>query len=257
VTSGSPVISRSGTVDSDSWKIRLTRLGRRDWRTPVFFEIVSREINARSGATRPTVLDIGCGLGFDGEVRFQEALSVQAGRFIGIEPDVTVDPPTFFSQVYRTTFEDAPIAHGSVDVAYAIMVMEHVADPDAFWSRLHEVLAPGGVFMAFTVNGSHWFAPLTRFLSVTRLKTRYLNVVQGERGTERYEDYPVYYRTNTLKQIKRVARGFRSVETLVFGATGNVASYAPPRLQPLVRTLDTLAYKLFGQPINIFIRAER
>jgi 2-polyprenyl-3-methyl-5-hydroxy-6-metoxy-1,4-benzoquinol methylase len=248
---------RRGTVDVDSCRIRLNRLGPREWRTPVFFEIVSREISIRSGATRPTVLDIGCGLGFDGEVRFQEALSAQAGRFLGIEPDVTVNPPKYFSEVYRTTFEDAPIADSSVDVAYAIMVMEHVADPTAFWSRLHSVLAPGGVFLAFTVNGSHWFAPLTRFLSITRLKTQYLNIVQGQRGIERYVDYPVYYRTNTLKQIKWVARGFRSVETVMFGATGNVASYAPPRLQPLVRTLDKVAYRLFGQSINIFIRAQR
>jgi SAM-dependent methyltransferase len=203
------------------------------------------------------VLDIGCGLGFDGELRFQEALSAQVGRFIGIEPDPTIDPPKVFSEVYRTTLENAPIARGSVDIAYAVMVMEHVADPIAFWSRLYDILAPGGVFVAFSVNGAHWFAPLTRFLSLAKLKTRYLNLVHGERGTERYADYPVYYRTNTANQIKRVARGFRTVETMMFGAAGNVASYAPRRLQPIVRAVDKLAYKLLGQSINILIRAER
>jgi SAM-dependent methyltransferase len=203
------------------------------------------------------VLDIGCGLGFDGELRFQEALSAQAGRFIGIEPDRTIDPPKIFSEVYQTTLEDAPIPHGSIDVAYAVMVMEHVADPAAFWSRLHDILAPGGVFVAFSVNGAHWFAPVTRFMSVTRLKTRYLNLVQGERGTERYADYPVYYRTNTLRQIRRVARDFQTIKTVMFGATGNVAFYAPQALQPVVRSIDKLAYLLFGQSINILIRAER
>jgi SAM-dependent methyltransferase len=243
--------------DGETWRLWLSRLNGTEWRTPVFFEIVSSEIAARSGAARPTVLDIGCGLGFDGEVRFQRALATQAGRFIGIEPDLSVEPPRVFSEVFRTALEDAPIERGSVDVAYAIMVMEHVAQPAAFWARLHEILAPGGVFLAFSVNGGHWFAPVTRLLSATKLKTRYLDLVQGKRGTERYADYPVYYRTNTPEQVRRMARDFRAVNTLPFGATGIVAAYAPPRLRPLVRTLDGVAYRLRGQCINIVIRAER
>jgi SAM-dependent methyltransferase len=244
-------------VEGDAWRTWLARLNSWEWRTPVFFEIVSREIGVRSGATRPAVLDIGCGLGFDGEVRFQQALAAQAGRFIGVEPDFTVDPPQIFSEVHRTTLEDAPIARGSVEVAYAIMVLEHVADPAAFWSRLYDILAPGGVFVAFSVNAAHWFAPLARLLSAMRLKSRYLDLVHGKRGMERYADYPVYYRTNTLRQVRRVAGGFRSIAALPFGPAGIVASYAPRRLRPIVRAADRLAYRLHGQPINIMIRAER
>jgi SAM-dependent methyltransferase len=219
--------------------------------------MVSREIGARAGARRPTVLDIGCGLGFDCEVRYQQALSTQAGRFIGIEPDHTIDPPKFFSEVYHTTLEQAPIAPGSVDVAYAVMVLEHVADPAAFWTRLHEILAPGGVFVAFSVNGAHWFAPIARFMSIIKLKTKYLDLLRGKRGMERYEDYPVYYRTNTVRQLRRFAREFRDLRMDLFGATGNVACYAPTALQPIVRAVDGLAYRLLEQSINIAIRAER
>lgn len=245
--------------EGDEWSVRLARLRTKEWRTPIFFEIVSREIGTRSGARRPTVLDIGCGLGFDTEVRYQQALSTQAGRFIGIEPDPAIEPPKFFSEVYQTTLEEAPIAPGSVDVAYAVMVLEHVADPAAFWSRLHEILAPGGVFVAFSVNGAHWFAPIARFMSIIKLKSKYLDLLRGKRGTgsERYDDYPVYYRTNTARQIRRHARQFRAIRVDLFGATGNVASYAPSRLQPAVRAVDSLAYRLLGQSINIAIRAER
>jgi SAM-dependent methyltransferase len=260
VTSASHPLSplpNTTTGGDDAWRAWLARLDSSEWRTPIFFDIVSSEISTRGGAKRPTVLDIGCGLGFDGELHFQQALSEQAGRFIGIEPDPTVDPPKIFSELYRTTLEDAPIDHGSVDVAYAVMVMEHVADPRAFWSHLHDILAPGGVFVAFTVNGAHWFAPVTRFLSLAKLKSAYLDLVHGHRGTERYVDYPVYYRTNTYKQIKRVARDFRAIETMTFGAVGGVAAYAPPRLRPMVRAVDVLAYRFFRQPINIIIRAER
>jgi SAM-dependent methyltransferase len=241
----------------DGWRTWRSRLNGQEWRTPVFFEIVSGEIRARSGATRPTVLDIGCGCGFDGEARFQEALAAQAARFIGIEPDLNIHPPKIFSEVFRTLLEDAPIARGSVDVAYAIMVLEHVADPVRFWSRLYDILAPGGVFVAFSVNGAHWVAPLTRLLSATRLKTVYLDLLKGKRGSERYADYPVYYRTNTPDQVRRVAGAFRNVETLTFGAIGDAAFYAPQKLRPIVRGADKLAYKLRGQRTNIIIRAER
>lgn len=250
-------LSNNTRDESDAWQAWLARLDKGEWRTPVFFEVISREISARRRARAPTVLDIGCGLGFDSELNFQEALSLQAGRFIGVEPDPTVDPPRVFSELYRTTLENASIESGSVDVAYAVMVMEHIADPAAFWSRLHNILSPGGVFVAFTVNGAHWFASVTRFLSLTKLKTAYLDLVYGDRGTERYADYPVYYRTNTRKQIEHFARGFRSVEMMTFGAVGGVAAYVPPRLQTLVRAVDGVAYRLFRQPINLIIRAER
>jgi len=241
----------------DAWSTWLARLNRGEWRTPIFFEIVSKEIRDRSGTRRPTVMDVGCGRGFDGEVRFQEALSVQAGKFIGVEPDLTIDPPAVFSEVFRLPLEAAGIARGSVDVAYAIMVMEHVADPGAFWSRLYDLLAPGGVFVAFSVNGAHWCAPVTRFMSAVRLKSAYLSLLRGKRGTERVADYPVYYRTNTPEQIAGVVGDFRSIETLPFGAIGDAAFYAPQPLRPLVRAGDRVAYKLRGQRANIIIRAER
>jgi len=223
----------------------------------VFFEIVSSEIQARSGARRPTVLDIGCGCGFDGETRFHQALAAQAGQLIGVEPDRSIPLPKIFSQVFQTPLEDAAIPRGSVDVAYAIMVLEHVANPVRFWSRLHEVLTPGGVFIAFSVNGAHWCSQLIRLMSALRLKTIYLDLLRGKRGSERYADYPVYYRTNTAEQVRRVAREFRTVETLTFGAVGDAAFYAPHSLRPMVRWVDRAAYKWREQRMNIVIRAER
>ena len=100
-------------------------------------------------------------------------------------------------------------------------------------------------------------APIARFMSIIKLKTKYLDLLQGNRGTERYEDYPVYYRTNTVRQIRRHARLVRVIRTYLFGPAGNVASYAPRPLQPMVRAVDSLTHRLLGQSINIAIRAER
>jgi 2-polyprenyl-3-methyl-5-hydroxy-6-metoxy-1,4-benzoquinol methylase len=137
------------------------------------------------------------------------------------------------------------------------MVLEHVAHPAAFWARVYDILAPGGVFVAFSVNGAHWGAPVTRLLGTTRLKSAYLTLLRGKPGADRVADYPVYYRTNTPAQIRRVARDFRSVTTLTCGTVGDVASYAPRRLRPMVRAFDKLAHRITGQPSNIIVRAER
>ena len=98
---------------------------------------------------------------------------------------------------------------------------------------------------------------LLRLRALGDLLPHALDLLQGNRGTERYEDYPVYYRTNTVRQIRRHAREFRAIRTDLFGPAGNVASYAPRPLQPIVRAVDSLTYRLLGQSINIAIRAER
>src|SRR5262245_2500014 len=102
-------------------------------------------------------LDIGCGKGFDTDVPLQRSLARAAGRYIGIEPDPTVTPGDHIQDVRRCLFEQADIPPRSVHVAYAIMVLEHLAEPQPFWDKLHEVLAPGGVFWALTVDARHWF----------------------------------------------------------------------------------------------------
>jgi SAM-dependent methyltransferase len=59
-------------------------------------------------------------------------------------------------QGYRTACFDVAgdltdVAHlrGSFDLAFSRMVFEHVADGEQAWANLHELLAPGGVALAF------------------------------------------------------------------------------------------------------------
>lgn len=235
----------------------LQQLAQGHWRTPVYYEMVSAEAAQFERRGKPTILDIGCGKGFDGELRYQELLAERAGRYIGIEPDRSIDIPNVFTEVFKTSFEEAPIPAASVHIAYAVMVMEHIESPLSFWSRLHEILAPGGVFLGFSVNGAHWFAMVSRLFCLTKLKTRYLNLRYGMRGTNRYEDYPVYYRTNTRTQIMRFAKGFHSVEVVPYGPVGSVAEYAPAILQTAVRAFDGAAYRLRRHRINLIVRAVR
>ncbi len=136
---------------------------------------------------------------------------------------------------------------GSIDVAFAVMVLEHLADPARFWGKLWEVLRPRGVFWGLTIDARHWFCHASLFAERLKLKDLYLNVLFGKRGTQRYENYPTYYRTNSPQQILPCVRRFRSCEFINFAREGQLRFYFPRVLHPLANWLDRRAVRN-GQP---------
>jgi hypothetical protein len=89
------------------------------------------------------------------------------------------------------------------------MVLEHLPRPRAFWDKLHEVLANGGVFWGMTVDARHLFSRLSLWSSRLRIKELYLDHVLGrKRGDSWYKNYPTHYRTNTPRQIMQFAQAF-------------------------------------------------
>jgi SAM-dependent methyltransferase len=229
----------------DSWKTYLDRYRHGECRDRIFHDLVLED--ARRLGKGLTFLDIGCGRGFDGDVPLQQAVARAAGRYIGIEPDVTVAPGAYFTEVHRCLFEDAPLPPNSADVAFAIMVLEHLERPERFWDRLWAVLREGGVFWALTVDARHWFCQASRWADRLRIKDYYLNALFGTRGVERYENYPVHYRTNTPRQIRRYAARFQACQFLNFSRVGQCSYYLPRSLQPLMDALERRAIRR-GKP---------
>src|SRR3954454_16360243 len=101
------------------WQSYLSRYRKGEWRAPIFCDIVLSDIGSFSSP--PLVLDIGCGSGFDDDARLQGRIIQAAGRYIGVDPDANEGP-----QFIRTTFEEAPLEPESIDIAFAVMVLEHV-----------------------------------------------------------------------------------------------------------------------------------
>jgi len=184
------------------------------------------------------ILDIGCGNGFSGHIEPQEMLANRSTRFVGVEPDKEIAVGEYFDDVHRCFFEEADIEANSINTAYAYFVLEHVADSTAFWDKLHHVLAPGGIFWGFTVDKRHYFSMMSRFLDLIRIKDLYLTLIQGKRGEDRYEDYPVYYRANSPRRIRRDTRTFSSVETCSFHRVGQLAYYFPKGMKWLSKLID-------------------
>jgi SAM-dependent methyltransferase len=235
------------------WGEYVERFRRGEWRDRIFHDMVLEDARRRP---RPrTVLDVGCGRGFDGNLEFQASLARAADRYVGIEPDAEVEPAPCFTETHRCLFEDAPLAPGSVDVAFAIMVLEHLAEPQRFWDKLHEVLAVGGVFWALTVDGRHWFARAALLAQKLRVKDYYLDRFIGERGVERYENYPVHYRCNTPAAVARFAGAFRSCEFVSFSRVGQCNYYYPRLFHGLADRLDRRAIRLGKPGVLLAVRA--
>jgi SAM-dependent methyltransferase len=194
--------------------------------------------DAGSFGKKPTVLDIGCGKGFDLEVPLQRSIARVAGRYIGVEPDESVVQEPFFSEVHHCILEEAHLPPASIHLAFAVMVLEHIPDPARFWRKVHEVLVDGGIFLGFTVDARHWFPWASLLADRLRLRDLYLTRLHGKRGEDRYENYPVYYRTNTPAAVHRHARAFRRFDFQSFSAVGQSAFYFPKWMRPLADRLD-------------------
>ena len=232
-------------ITAEQWAPFVERYRRGECRDRIFHDLILAD--ARECGKGLTFLDIGCGRGFDTDVPLQQSLARAAGRYIGIEPDPEIIPGDYFSETHCCFFEDAPLAPGSIDIAFAVMVLEHLKTPQRFWDKLHTVLKEGGVFWGLTVDARHWFCRASLLAERFKIKEFYLNQLFGKRGSERYENYPVYYRTNAPEQIRRFTRNFQSCDFLNFNKVGQCNFYFPRKLHPLVNFFDKRAVRL-GKP---------
>src|SRR5215467_5012981 len=98
------------------WTPYLERYRAGEWRDRIFRDMILAD--ARRLRPKPTILDIGCGAGFDGSVPLQRSIAEQAGCYVGVEPDPEILLGDYFTETHRCCFEKAPLAVGSVDVAY-------------------------------------------------------------------------------------------------------------------------------------------
>ena len=211
-------------------------------RSPSLHDMVSAEL-ARCGPGA-TLLDIGCGRGIEGGRVLQESLAAAAGRFIGIEPDRDVAVSDCFCQVHRCTLEEAPLPAGSIDVAMAVFVLEHLAEPKSFFRKLHELLSQRGVFWAMTIDKRHPFALLSSLAQRMRLKRPLLAWVRRGGPAEDLETYPTFYRSNTPRALARHAAAFRELRWMSLNYVGQHDAYLPPVLHRFARLADRMARNL-------------
>jgi SAM-dependent methyltransferase len=203
-----------------------------------------------------TLLDIGCGRGFDDSVPIQQSLAARADPYIGVEPDCSVPAPACCHVLHRCTLEQAPVTPGSVDLAFAVFVFEHLSEPRRFVQKVREVLKEGGVFWGFTVDARSLFAAASRLMERSGLKDRYLRRLHGDEA-QRYRNYPTHYSANTPRQIRQLADGFRSCETCSLHSVGQFDFVTPRPMRPAARLLDRLIVAGGLPGANLVFRLEK
>jgi SAM-dependent methyltransferase len=221
------------------WEAYQQRYAAQEARARICHDLLIAELKQRGADC--TVLDIGAGVGFDCEPELQQSIAQHCDRFIGVEPDPAIPAPEYFDAWHATTLEEATaIPAGSVDVAYAYMVLEHLAEPQRFFGRLRALLAERGVFWAFTINRHSLFATISQAMERLRLKDLYLDRLDGARGAERYLNYPTFYRANCRRDLERAAVGFAAMDLIPLWKAGQLDYYLPRLLRPPFRALDWL-----------------
>jgi SAM-dependent methyltransferase len=151
------------------------------------------------------VLDVGCGRGgfLDDPVQFRRSLRLFKGScraVIGIDVDEGAAQNSSLDEFRIIRGDSWPVDDESVDICLCDWVVEHIADPQAFFSECRRVVKVGGYLCVRTMNLWSYVGLASRMLP-NRLHTRILNRVQPVR--DRKDVFPTFYRSNTQRALKR------------------------------------------------------
>lgn len=169
--------------------------------TVAFYTRIQSLVNDSS-----VVLDVGCGRGahIDDPVPLRRELRTFKGRcarVVGIDVDSAGETNPFIDEFVKMDLGGGfPVADEGADVLVSDSVLEHISDPDAFFTECARVLRPGGYLCLRTPNVWSYVGILSRMIP-DRFHARVLERVQ----TGRQEDdvFPTVYRCNTRRKIAR------------------------------------------------------
>jgi SAM-dependent methyltransferase len=117
----------------------------------------------------------------------------------------------------------AGVARNAYDLAFSRMVFEHVSDGRQAWSNVHQLLAPGGVGLAFMPT-LYAFPFVVNWLLPDRLAKRIAEFLYPHRATEADPVFPARYSWTVAleSRMKPMLQGvgFREVVVIPFYGHG-------------------------------------
>jgi SAM-dependent methyltransferase len=181
--------------------------------TMVFYNRVNALIQPSS-----VVLDVGCGRGayIEDKVPLRKNLRILKGKcqkVIGIDVDKEAQSNPCLDEFRLFDATQWPIENESVDLCLSDSVLEHIPDPDIFFSECHRVIKPNGYLCIRTSNVLSYFGLMSK-LTPNRLHAKVLDKIQNNRRQE--DIFPALYRCNTRKKIKKMLAKY-NFDAYVFG----------------------------------------
>lgn len=198
---------------------------------------------AESTPRGAAVLNVGGGCNASGDF---PRIRRRAASLVAVDPSARVVANSEADERHQATMEEFSLEHAdSFDVAFAVFVMEHVADPTGFTVAVARVLKPGGVFMAITLNQWHYFGLTTWATSRLGLNEWLLRQVRDPGLVDEYH-FRTEYRINSIRSVSRHLdrAGFSAVEFRMWDLPSAYEPYLPDRLTGLAPAWSRAAYRL-------------
>lgn len=150
------------------------------------------------------VLDVGCGRGAYAEdpVTIRKERRILKGRcrkVIGIDVDTQAIGNPFLNEFHRIESNRWPLADNSIDLCIADSVLEHVEDPESFFSECRRVIKESGYLCLRTPNVRSYIGLFARLIP-NRYHASVVCKIQD--GKKEDDVFPTYYRCNTKKRIR-------------------------------------------------------
>jgi SAM-dependent methyltransferase len=156
------------------------------------------DLIAQATGRGQTILDAGCGRNFP-MVTFLMGLGATVYGFDD-EADPDCSPPGV--TMANGDLAQLPFDDEMFDVICTRSVLEHLSDPGTVFAELRRVLKPGGRLVFLTPN-RYDYVSVGAMIMPHRLRQRLVRRLEGRDETDAF---PVYYRANSKRRLRRLAR---------------------------------------------------
>lgn len=155
------------------------------------------------------VLDAGCGRGkfASDPIVFRRELQVLKGkakRVIGIDPDPAAEANPYIDEFHLLDGQTWSVPDASVDLVVSDFVLEHVEDPDQYFSEIARVTKPGGHVCIRTPNSWGYVAICSKMIP-NKHHVKVLEKAQNLGGQDSHREdmdvFPTVYKCNTRGKI--------------------------------------------------------
>ena len=154
---------------------------------------------AVSSVLRPgdTMLDAGCG----DTLALLNRYATRVSFAVGVDVVKASATPVVNAAVVVGDLSALPLRDRSFDLVVSRSVVEHLSDPRAVFRELGRVLKPDGRLI-FTTPNKYYYSSLVAGVIPYSWKDAYM---RGAFGDDGYDHFPVFYRANTRRDLRRVA----------------------------------------------------